>query len=174
MNYAQQAELAGTASGAASALSRSFTKVTEYISRGPQGVTWLCFVGGVANVIYNLGTLVDIFDVISEPITYVVCVYQMAFGLCTCMIEAPQEWANQKVGKVQEFIHAHAKFLTTAGGRGLFYLFQASLLLSMDRGLLATVLGLCMVGIALLCIAVQYKMIHDQDLVYVQNRGPGS
>jgi hypothetical protein len=172
MNPLQQADVAATLSGAAASVSRSTTMVFDYIRRGPQGVTWLCFVGGVANIVFNLGTLVDIFDVLSDPVTYVVCVYQMMFGLCSCMIEAPKEWANEKVGKVQKFIYDRAKFLTTAGGRGLFYLFQASLVLAMDNGLLSMVLGLYMLGIALLCIAWQYKLIEEKDYLHVT--GPGS
>jgi len=176
-NARQQMEMAGAASAASRSLGNMGSLVGDYISRGPQGVTWLCFVGGLANIVYNLLTLIDIFDVLSEPITYAVCVYQMMFGLCTCMIEAPKEWErNPKLQSTQKFIHDHARFLTTAGGRGLFYLFQASLLLSVDGGIMPTVLGLYMLGIGVLCIAMQGGFLTDspahQD--YLQVTGTGS
>merc|ERR1712194_346815 len=100
----------------------------------------------------------------------------MMFGLCTCMIEAPKDWVKPgtNLQKIEKFIDDHAKFLTTAGGRGLFYVFQASLLLSVDGGLLSCVLGLYLFGIGLLCVAMQYGFVQESPKDYLHVTGAGS
>mmetsp|Transcript_79539 Transcript_79539/g.225478 ORF Transcript_79539/g.225478 Transcript_79539/m.225478 type:complete len:181 (+) Transcript_79539:32-574(+) len=122
-------------------------------------VSYLCFFGGVLNVLYNFFFIIDGFDALYEPITYVVCAYQLVFGLIACMIEAPEEWLKgvqtQSVATIQQRIHENALFLTTKGGRGLFYAFQGSLLLALDSVYLSSALGLYMLLLGVVLIAMQ-------------------
>merc|ERR1712222_213065 len=109
----------------------------------------------------SAATIVNIFDVLFEPLEYLISMYQLMFGLGTCIIEAPQEWGSNNVAKIQKFIHEHAKFLTTFGGRGLFYLFQGSLVLSLGDMFLSIVIGCYMFLLGVVCIAMQYGFLKD-------------
>jgi hypothetical protein len=126
-------------------------------------VTYMCFFGGVLNIMYNFFFIIDAFDALYQPITYVVCAYQLVFGLISCMIEAPEEWLQrtqtQSVATIQQRIHESAMFLTTKGGRGLFYAFQGSLLLSLNGMFLSTALGLYMILLGIVLIAMQYGFL---------------
>lgn len=131
---------------------------------GPtNSVSYLCLLGGVLNIVYNIFFFMDVFDALYEPITYVVCAYQLVFGLISCMIEAPEEWVqrmqSQSVATIQQRIHENAMFLTTKGGRGLFYAFQGSLLLALDGMFLSTALGLYMILLGIVLIAMQYGFL---------------
>merc|ERR1719203_388327 len=92
--------------------------------------------------------------------TYLVNAYQMLFGLITCILEAPEEWVskNDKLKNGQRIIHEYCKFLTTFGGRGLFYLFQGSLAISLTGVSLQLFLGIYMGFVGLMCIAAQYDL----------------
>mmetsp|Transcript_78585 Transcript_78585/g.138519 ORF Transcript_78585/g.138519 Transcript_78585/m.138519 type:complete len:191 (-) Transcript_78585:97-669(-) len=135
----------------------------EYIQRGPEGVGWLCFVGGFATGVLGLLGFIDIFDLLLDPLEYLVNAYQMAFGLTVCVIEAPPEWVDksEKLKKAQRFIREFAKFLTTFGGRGLFYLFQGSLDLALNSVSLTFFVGCYMCCMGVLCIAMQYGFKPD-------------
>lgn len=132
--------------------------VKDYIQRGPDGIGKLCFIGGFLTFALGLFGLVDIFGAVLAPLEYLVNAYQMVFGLVTCVIEAPLDWVDKggKLKRAQGFIHEFAKFLTTFGGRGLFYLFQGSLSLSQSWLSLSFFLALYMFLLGLICIALQY------------------
>mmetsp|Transcript_79353 Transcript_79353/g.208390 ORF Transcript_79353/g.208390 Transcript_79353/m.208390 type:complete len:194 (-) Transcript_79353:15-596(-) len=152
------AEVAGPALGRAK---DAWSVVHEYIQRGPEGMSWLCFMGGFVTTIFGLVGSIDVFDAVLSPLYYLVNVYQMMFGLTTCIIEAPVEWVerSEKLKQAQRFIYEFSKFLTTFGGRGLFYLFQGTLALSLaDSVSVASLLALYMFGCGVLCVAAQYGM----------------
>lgn len=147
----------------ASAVADLSGTVREYIQRGPEGVGWLCFLGGLVTVVFGVAGLIDIFSLLFGPIVYLVNLYQMVFGLMTCIIEAPIQWVekNARLTQAQAFVHKHAKFLTTFGGRGLFYLFQGSLAMSLTGVSLSWLLALYMFCLGWLCIAMQYGFNPD-------------
>ncbi|CAK9104260.1 unnamed protein product [Durusdinium trenchii] len=122
-------------------------KVKDYIQRGPEGVGYLCFVGGAASVFLGLLGFLDIAGILMSPLQYLVNAYQTGFGLVVCVLEAPPEWlSNARLAKAQRFIHEFAKFLTTFGGRGLFYLFQVPGSSNMHLLLVARMLPVVMPG----------------------------
>eukprot|EP00933_Yihiella_yeosuensis_P028319 TRINITY_DN22133_c0_g3_i1.p1 TRINITY_DN22133_c0_g3~~TRINITY_DN22133_c0_g3_i1.p1 ORF type:complete len:197 (-),score=42.96 TRINITY_DN22133_c0_g3_i1:170-760(-) len=140
----------------------------NYIQRGPEGVGWLCFIGGLITCLFGFLGLFDIFGVLVDPLEYVINAYQMAFGFTVCVIEAPQEWVEKspRLEKAQKFIFEFAKFLTTFGGRGAFYLFQGSLALSItSMASLSFILGFYMSGLGVLCIAMQYGFKPDLSML---------
>merc|ERR1719277_2009459 len=119
--------------------------------------------GGLVTFAFGVLGFIDIFDAVLDPLYYLVNAYQMLFGLATCIIEAPREWVREhaKLQRAQAFIYDFAKFLTTFGGRGLFYLFQGSLALSLTGISLQFLLGCYMVFLGLICIAAQYGLRMD-------------
>eukprot|EP00435_Cladocopium_sp_Y103_P064151 s469_g25.t2 len=145
-------------------------KVKEYIQRGPEGVGWLCFVGGAASVFLGLLGFLDIAGILMSPLQYLVNAYQTGFGLVVCVLEAPPEWlgSNARLEKAQRFIHEFAKFLTTFGGRGLFYLFQGSIDLSLDTYSLTFLVGCYMCCMGGVCIGMQYGLLPE----YHRDRDP--
>jgi len=143
--------------------------VHDYIKRGPQGVGWLCFVGGTTSFIFGFLGLFNVFSIILDPLVYLINIYQMGMGLMTCILEAPEEWVqkHERLEHAQKFVHDYMKFLTTFGGRGLFYLFQGSLAMSMTGvGMMALLLGLYMMGMGFLCVGMQYG--YHPDLTFMQ------
>mmetsp|Transcript_10710 Transcript_10710/g.28472 ORF Transcript_10710/g.28472 Transcript_10710/m.28472 type:complete len:194 (+) Transcript_10710:94-675(+) len=153
-------QLGGQALGV---LKSSWSMVSAYIQRGPQGMSWLCFVGGMTTFAFGLLGFIDIFEAVFEPLYYLVNFYQMLFGLATCILEAPVEWvgASAQISQAQKFLLEYAKFLTTFGGRGLFYLFQGSLSISLTGVSLQFLLGCYMFFVGALCIAAQYGIIAE-------------
>jgi len=165
-------EVGGQALGA---LRNSLSMVTDYIQRGPEGMSWLCFMGGLVTFAFGVLGFIDIFDAVLDPLYYLVNAYQMIFGLATCIIEAPLEWVNQsnQLKKAQAFIYEFSKFLTTFGGRGLFYLFQGSLALSLTGISLQFVLGCYMFFLGVLCIGAQYGLKVDSSPGRMEANSPG-
>lgn len=121
-------------------------------------MSWLCFVGGFMTFVFGAIGMVNIFGALFAPLYYLVNAFQMLFGLATCIIEAPGEWVHKspQLKKAQGFIYEFSKFLTTFGGRGLFYLFQGSLAISLTGMSLQFLLGCYMFFVGALCIATQF------------------
>lgn len=97
------------------------------VQKGTQGVSMLAFLGGA------LLTVLGIFDMFRNPFTgfvwFIINVYQLAFGIITCLLEAQPDWykSQPKVAAYQQKVAEYAKFLTLLLGRGLFYVFIGSL-----------------------------------------------
>jgi len=156
-----------------STLSECFSAVLHYVQQGPgsEGVGWLCFVGGFFTTIYSLFSLIDIFTALFHPLLYLLSIYFLLFGLMTCILEAPDEWQkrSKRLARVRTFIRENARFLTTKGGSGLFYLFQGSLWLSQEQGLSPELILGCYMGLlGLLNIAIQ----HGFDAAFIGGSHP--
>eukprot|EP00928_Gymnodinium_smaydae_P014751 TRINITY_DN15425_c0_g3_i1.p1 TRINITY_DN15425_c0_g3~~TRINITY_DN15425_c0_g3_i1.p1 ORF type:complete len:209 (+),score=37.69 TRINITY_DN15425_c0_g3_i1:53-628(+) len=158
-DWKQQAAVSLAKEAGTYALSAAST-VHEYIKRGPEGVGWLCWLGGLLTFVFGILGVFNIFNVLVNPLGYVINIYQMAFGVATLLIEAPKDWVDRsmKLDNAQKFVHEFAHFLTTFGGRGLFYLFQGSLTLSAPELSFSFLLAIYMFGLGALCIAMQYGL----------------
>lgn len=139
----------------------SIISIKNYVQKGPDGIGWLCFVGGGLTTLFGVLGIFNFFAALLEPIDYVIHVYEMVFGLVTCVLEAPADWVeqNQKLRRAQQFIEEFARFLTTLGGRGLFYLFQGSLTYSTEAVSVTTALSLYMCFCGVVCIGMQYGFV---------------
>ncbi|CAE7941276.1 Abcb10 [Symbiodinium necroappetens] len=136
-------------------------ELDDYVERGPHRLNVLCFVGGAAIVLNGIFSVVDVFNVLSEPVYYVVNAYMVFFGAVTCITEARPTFAAQlhdTVQGVQRWMHEWAKGLTLLWGRGLFYIFQGAFCL-LSSGLLSLglIIGAYMLVIGLLCLKVGYR-----------------
>mmetsp|Transcript_45186 Transcript_45186/g.79553 ORF Transcript_45186/g.79553 Transcript_45186/m.79553 type:complete len:204 (+) Transcript_45186:124-735(+) len=142
----------------------SWELVSGYIKRGPDGVEWLCFIAGLASTVIGFISALGVLTVFNNPVGYMVGIYQFSMGIMTCIIEAPEEFLirSQKLQRAQSFIHEFAKFLTTFGGRGVFYFLQGTVDFGNETlGIVEKILGGYMFFISLLCILMQFKLIPE-------------
>lgn len=142
----------------------SWELVSSYIKRGPDGVEWLCFIAGLVSTVLGFVSALGILSVFKDPVDYMMGIYQFAMGIMTCILEAPEEFLvrSQKLQRAQSFIHEYCKFLTTFGGRGLFYFFQGVVDWSNSTaGIFEKILGGYMFFISALCVLMQFKLIPE-------------
>ncbi|CAE7229838.1 unnamed protein product [Symbiodinium natans] len=158
MEFAKEVSSSALKNGAAVA-----GMVGEYVQRGPEGVGWLSFMGGAVSIALGLLGFLNIADLILDPLEYVVNGYQTVFGVVVCLLEAPDEWitSNAKLTQARDFIQEYARFLYTCGGRGLFYLFQGTLAMSLDTYTVTFIVGCYMCGLGVVNIAMQYGYFQD-------------
>eukprot|EP00811_Abedinium_folium_P001504 NODE_11377_length_1290_cov_10.475494.p1 GENE.NODE_11377_length_1290_cov_10.475494~~NODE_11377_length_1290_cov_10.475494.p1 ORF type:complete len:293 (-),score=56.43 NODE_11377_length_1290_cov_10.475494:276-1154(-) len=86
---AQGAQVAG---GAAEGLQRIVGSLGEYVKRGPTGIRWFCFMGGIVTFFFGVLNMLDFLSIFTNGFMYTVNTYLAMFGLCTCVIESPPEW----------------------------------------------------------------------------------
>lgn len=148
------------------------TKVVQYagqagamlvaqIEQGPAGVRVLAFLGGLASCVVSALHLINPFGLLTGTVVYVLCFYQMLFSLTTMLFEAQPEWIQRVGGGVdtyQDMLIRKSKFLSEALGRGLFYVFQGSLWLSIAgmADVMELACGAYMVFVGILNILMHY------------------
>merc|ERR1712187_698824 len=101
--------------------------------------------------LFNMGTF------FSNIVLYLVAIYQVIFSLTTMLFEAKPQWVQAfeekttlPISRYQDLLIDNAKFLSTAGGRGLFYFFQGTLWLALAmHSFLNSLCGglFCIVGV---------------------------
>eukprot|EP00928_Gymnodinium_smaydae_P019914 TRINITY_DN17676_c0_g1_i1.p1 TRINITY_DN17676_c0_g1~~TRINITY_DN17676_c0_g1_i1.p1 ORF type:complete len:370 (+),score=78.81 TRINITY_DN17676_c0_g1_i1:122-1231(+) len=127
MKYAATA-----ASYAGAAAAEAGDQLLGVIEQGPAGVRLMAFAGGVASLVLACTALVDPRSALANVIGYTISLYQTLFSLTAMLFEAKAEWiqAISGLSSYQSSLLENAKFLSTAGGRGLFYAFQGTLWLA--------------------------------------------
>mmetsp|Transcript_25294 Transcript_25294/g.57479 ORF Transcript_25294/g.57479 Transcript_25294/m.57479 type:complete len:342 (-) Transcript_25294:141-1166(-) len=143
----------------------------DYVQQGPQGVSTLCFVGGLATSILGFMNICNVFGTIVDPIHYILNAYMFAFGLATAVIEAdtdrigmlvtPFDRLAEPVTRAQAWLHEECKLLTQLRGRGLFYFYQGTLMVTQCVFCLIFLCGLYNVGIGVLCIMMSFGYTPD-------------
>merc|ERR1712166_1085502 len=103
---------------------------------GPSGVMFLAFCGGVASTGYagyNMLGLLNPLNLVGGVVTYVICAYQIIFGLTTTIYEMPVQYSEKLPGvdKYHKLLMEKAAFLSDVAGRGVFYIFIGSLWLAL-------------------------------------------
>jgi len=131
------------------------------IEQGPAGVRFLAFLGSCASVGFAVMTLINPINALAF-VSYIVSIYQLIFAFSTVIFECPPEYIEKvpKVKEYQELLEKKCNFLTDVGGRGMFYIFQGTLWLTMmelfDITLLA--LGCYLIFIGVLHVAMHYDI----------------
>mmetsp|Transcript_57691 Transcript_57691/g.134970 ORF Transcript_57691/g.134970 Transcript_57691/m.134970 type:complete len:225 (+) Transcript_57691:71-745(+) len=151
----------------------------EMIEQAPHRIKLMCFFGGVAVVFNGIFGVLNVFGAFNNFIFYIVNFYQVVFGIVTCISELHPGFLGQGdtmpdiVDFFQRELHLWAKGLTLLGGRGLFYIFQGSLVV-VSSGMLSIglIIGLYMFFVGCLCISLHFKKNpmradHPEDYVRV-------
>merc|ERR1719215_622914 len=102
------------------------------IEQGPGLLRILAFGAGAGSFVCALYEMTGILSAIAHPVMYILYVYIALFAFTTILFEAKQEWI-EKLGPLstyQDKLIQHCEFMTLMGGRGLFYIFQATLWLT--------------------------------------------
>eukprot|EP00913_Durusdinium_trenchii_P008549 g8028.t1 len=80
------------------------------IEQGPAGIRFLCFLGSLFSMANAILKLISSSRIMSEPVKYVLSIYQLLFSITTVLFDARK-----------------CKFLSETLGRGGFYIFQGTL-----------------------------------------------
>eukprot|EP00929_Paragymnodinium_shiwhaense_P029754 TRINITY_DN16994_c0_g1_i1.p1 TRINITY_DN16994_c0_g1~~TRINITY_DN16994_c0_g1_i1.p1 ORF type:complete len:353 (-),score=62.99 TRINITY_DN16994_c0_g1_i1:109-1167(-) len=112
----------------------------DYIEQGPKGMSTLCFVAGCATSTIGVMSVCNFFGSVLDPFHYTLGAYTAAFGIATACIEAdtdrigmlifPFDRLAEPITRCQAWLHEECKLLTTLRGRGLFYFYQGSLMVT--------------------------------------------
>lgn len=143
----------------------------DYVQQGPQGISVLCFVGGVATSVLGFMNVCNLFGSVTDPFHYILNAYMFAFGLATAVIEAdtdrigmlmaPFDRLAEPVTRAQAWLHEECRLLTTLRGRGLFYLYQGTLMVTQCILCLLFLAGLYQALMGVLCIMTSFGFTPD-------------
>jgi hypothetical protein len=95
--------------------------VRETFRQGPAGIQYFSFGVGLGLVCTQLLQLYVLYDVLFEPASYVLHVYQLLGGLLVALLEMDPDWLANMV-QYRRIVNEQAHFLTHLLGRGLFYI----------------------------------------------------
>lgn len=147
----------------------------DYIQQGPQGVSVLCFVGGLATTTLGAMSICNVFGTVMDPFHYLLNVYVFVFGLATAMIEAdtdrigmlmaPFDRLAEPITRAQAWLHEECRLLTRLRGRGFFYLYQGTLMVTQCVFCLLFLCGLYSVIMGVVCILMSFGITPDVELI---------
>lgn len=134
------------------AMARAGQMFADQIAQGPAGLRLLAFAAGAASLAACFMEMLHVESVLMGPSRYVISGFQGIFAVTTMLFEMPAHWVAMVPGVThyQDLIMDEAHFMTRAGGRGLFYIYQGAMwacfasLLSLVH--LAAALAMLLVG----------------------------
>eukprot|EP00812_Abedinium_dasypus_P008898 NODE_2626_length_903_cov_137.474057.p1 GENE.NODE_2626_length_903_cov_137.474057~~NODE_2626_length_903_cov_137.474057.p1 ORF type:complete len:158 (-),score=44.43 NODE_2626_length_903_cov_137.474057:400-873(-) len=88
------------------------------------------------------------FGILTHTVRYVIDIYNLIFSLTVIVFEGREEWIEKAAFLLnyQEMLADKAKFLAEVLGRGLFYIFLATLWLSSSD--LTSIMGMVQIGLS--------------------------
>jgi acyl-CoA-binding protein len=147
----------------------------EYIQQGPKGASTLCFVGGIATSTVGLMYVTGFLKAVTDPLHYLIYLYMFAFGVATTCLEAdpdrigmmpfPFDSLAGPLTRGQAWLHAEVRLLTELRGRGIFYLYQGTLMSTQCVFCLLFLVGIYSAIMGALCIAMSYGITPDFDRI---------
>lgn len=111
--------------------------MNEYVQKGADALAILSFLANFLVVVCAVIGMLSIGGIIFSPIHYIVNIYQVFFAVCGCALESQDKWVEQveQLAQAQKLIFQYAKFLTKLWGRGILYIFEASLAMTHESPL---------------------------------------
>lgn len=103
-------------------------EVYALLQQGPKGVRILAFFGSVGSLVLASWKVVRFWNGILNPIDYVLCFYMVMFSFISAITEANPEHLQKirLLDRIHDNLIEYCKFLSTAFGRGIFFLYQSS------------------------------------------------
>lgn len=151
----------------------------DYIQQGPQGVSVLCFAGGVATTILGAMGICNVFGTVMDPFHYILNVYVFVFGLATAIVEAdtdrigilmaPFDRLAEPIARSQAWLHEECRLLTRLRGRGFFYLYQGTLLVTQCVFCMNFIIGLYILAMGVVCILMSFGITPDIEGMMAQS-----
>jgi hypothetical protein len=93
-----------------------------YVRNNPLGVRIIGAIGGIGLSVVSILACFAVFNTFLSPITYILNVFYLVFGLAvTAVTILPQSF-------IAEAIYGQAHFMSTLGGKALFFLYLGALL----------------------------------------------
>lgn len=131
-----------------SKVTEDFKKISSWAKEGPTSIKFLAFCGGTAMMI-NAGLKIFYKILTFSPFDAMIQCYIMLFGMITILCEAKQILCPKLL---RQMISKYAHFLDYLTGRGLFYIFIGSFLITrwpniIDFGLGAYIAGLGVISL---------------------------
>eukprot|EP00913_Durusdinium_trenchii_P035484 g33207.t1 len=144
-HYASEA-----AKAAGQVISRAGQMFADQIAQGPAGLRVLAFCAGGTSLACCVLEMLHVESVLMGPSRYILSGFQGIFAVRTMLFEMPADWVAMVPGvthyqeplgwsprssmpafcayvALQDLIMDEARFMTRAGGRGLFYIFQGAI-----------------------------------------------
>merc|ERR1740121_1845378 len=99
------------------------------VQEGPGLLRFAALGAGCASLWATIWHIADIFSFLSHPLFFVLYVFMACLALVTMLFEAPADWYKRwiKITELYDMLIHRTAFLTLLVGRGLFYIFQATL-----------------------------------------------
>mmetsp|Transcript_94256 Transcript_94256/g.148224 ORF Transcript_94256/g.148224 Transcript_94256/m.148224 type:complete len:236 (-) Transcript_94256:27-734(-) len=142
-----------------SLLRKGAGEIRVYIERNHYSVHALSFCGGLALTLVSGLGLLNVFAPLVGPLSYLLHIYQLAFGVVLCLIDGPGEHFPRAQAAVVQYI----PFLHNNAGRSAFYLFIACLEGSQESWVHMLV-GWYFLGIAVMHVALKFKSMGSQHM----------
>jgi hypothetical protein len=132
-------------------------ELNEYVQKGADALAILAFLSNGLVMVCAIIGMLGLGDILFSPIHYVVNVYQVFFALCGCALESQDKWVQQvhQLAEAQKYIFTYAKFLTKLWGRGVFYVFEASLAI-LHENTLYKVVGALMLAVGTVTVVSEF------------------
>merc|ERR1719189_1694247 len=113
----------------------------------------------------------NVFGTVMDPFHYILNVYVFVFGLATAVVEAdtdrigimmaPFHRLAEPVTRAQAWLHEECRLLTRLRGRGFFYLYQGTLLVTQCVFCLLFPCGLYCIAMGVICILMSFGITPD-------------
>eukprot|EP00405_Crypthecodinium_cohnii_P036353 CAMPEP_0206539918 /NCGR_PEP_ID=MMETSP0325_2-20121206/8692_1 /ASSEMBLY_ACC=CAM_ASM_000347 /TAXON_ID=2866 /ORGANISM="Crypthecodinium cohnii, Strain Seligo" /LENGTH=476 /DNA_ID=CAMNT_0054037535 /DNA_START=38 /DNA_END=1469 /DNA_ORIENTATION=+ len=154
----------------------------DYVQQGPKGVSVLCFAGGLATSILGGMSVCNFFGTVMDPFHYILNAYVLVFGLVSTCLEAdtdrigtlmsPFDRLAEPVTRAQAWLHSECRLLTRLRGRGFFYLYQGTLMVTQCVFCLLFLCGLYLVAMGLVCIMMSCGFTPDFEALLSESGAP--
>eukprot|EP01062_Namystynia_karyoxenos_P057212 TRINITY_DN48159_c0_g1_i1.p2 TRINITY_DN48159_c0_g1~~TRINITY_DN48159_c0_g1_i1.p2 ORF type:complete len:272 (+),score=108.94 TRINITY_DN48159_c0_g1_i1:79-894(+) len=150
------------------------------VRRGDVTTQMLCFCGGVAIMVYSVLSLINIFNILSGPFSYVFFIYTALFGMVVSVYEWPancqQSVFDKPIKSLHDWCDIYFKAFSTLVGRGFIYVAFGILVASKD-GWLSTlgIMGLYTIACGVILLIRSFmvkKRLRNVRTALVKKNGP--